>query len=74
MKSRFGSIRAIVKANDRIKPGVIAMHHCWGVAPDQQAPVREVGANTNKLVSDANELQPFTGMTRSSGIPVNVVA
>lgn len=74
IQSKYGKITAIVKANDRIKPGVIAIHHCWGVAPDQQAPVREVGTNTNKLVNNQVELQPFTAMTRSSGIPVNVNA
>ncbi|MFT5013605.1 MAG: anaerobic selenocysteine-containing dehydrogenase [Dinoroseobacter sp.] len=74
IESKHGSINAIVKANKRIKPGVIAMHHCWGVAPDQQAPVREVGANTNRLVSDIEGLQRYTGMTRSSGIPINITA
>jgi anaerobic selenocysteine-containing dehydrogenase len=72
IQSPHGSIPAIVKANDRIKPGVVAMHHCWGVAPGQQAPVREVGSNTNLLVNGEKELQQFTGMTRSSGIPINI--
>jgi anaerobic selenocysteine-containing dehydrogenase len=70
--SPHGSIPAIVKTNDRIKPGVVAMHHCWGVAPGQQAPVREVGSNTNLLVSGDDDFQQFTGMTRSSGIPINI--
>jgi hypothetical protein len=48
------------------------MHHNWGTAPDKQAPVREVGANTNILVSDDDLLQRYTGMTRSSTIPVNI--
>ena len=72
IQSPHGSIPAIVKANDRIKPGVVAMHHCWGVAPGQQAPVREVGSNTNLLVNGEKQLQKFTGMTRSSGIPINI--
>ena len=72
--SPHGSIQAVVKANDKVKPGVIAMHHCWGVAPGEQAPVREVGANTNLLVDGEAGLQQFTGMTRSSTIPVNISA
>jgi anaerobic selenocysteine-containing dehydrogenase len=72
IESKHGRIDAVVKANDRIKPGVIAMHHCWGIAPGQQAPVREVGANTNLLVDAEENLQPFTAMARSSGIPVNI--
>lgn len=74
IQSKHGKITAVVQANDRIKPGVIAIHHCWGVAPGQQAPVREVGTNTNMLVDSESELQPFTAMTRSSGIPVNISA
>jgi len=70
--SRFGSIPAVVKATDRIKRGVVAMHHNWGTTPDKQAPVREVGANTNILVSADDLLQRYTGMTRSSTIPVNI--
>ncbi len=70
--SRFGSIPAVVKATDRIKRGVVAMHHNWGTAPDKQAPVREVGANTNILVSADDLLQRYTGMTRSSTIPINI--
>ncbi|MFT7219140.1 MAG: anaerobic selenocysteine-containing dehydrogenase [Candidatus Azotimanducaceae bacterium] len=72
IKSAHGTINAIIKANKKIKPGVVAMHHCWGSTPGQQAPVREVGANTNRLVSDEEGLQRFTGMTRSSGIPINI--
>ncbi len=72
IRSRHGAIPAIVKANDRIKRGVIAMHHCWGSTPGQQAPVREVGANTNLLVNGDENLQKFTGMTRSGGIPVSI--
>jgi len=70
--SRFGSIPAVVKATDRIKRGVVAMHHNWGTAPDKQAPVREVGANTNVLVSGEDVLQRYTGMPRSSTIPINI--
>ncbi len=72
--SKHGSIPAVIKANDKIKPGVVAMHHCWGVPPGHQAPVREVGSNTNLLVSAEEELQPFTAMTRSSGIPIRITA
>ena len=72
IQSRYGEIPAIIKANDRIKPGVVAMHHCWGTTPGQQAPVREVGSNTNLLVSGDEDLQRYTGMTRSGGIAVNI--
>ena len=74
VKSKYGEIPAVVKSNDRIKPGVIAMHHCWGPPPGQQAPVRESGSNLNALVNGDEDLQPFTAMARTSGIPVNVTS
>ena len=72
VRSKHGEIPAVVKENNRIKPGVIAMHHCWGPPPGQQAPVRETGSNLNALVNGDEDLQPFTGMARMSGIPVNI--
>jgi anaerobic selenocysteine-containing dehydrogenase len=70
--SEFGKIPAVISATDRIKPGVIAMHHSWGVAPEPGADerVREVGANTNKLIDNLAITQPYTGMTQQSAIPV----
>ncbi len=70
--SAHGQISAIVKADAKIKPGVIAMHHCWGLSPDKQGSVRENGANTNLLVSSVTDTQRYTGMTRSSSIPVRI--
>ena len=70
--SAHGQISAIVKADAKIKPGVIAMHHCWGLSPDKQGSVRENGANTNLLVSSESDTQRYTGMTRSSSIPVRI--
>lgn len=72
LSSKHGEIPAIVMENSRIKPGVIAMHHCWGPPPGQQAPVRETGSNLNALVNGDEDLQPFTAMARMSGIPVNI--
>jgi anaerobic selenocysteine-containing dehydrogenase len=72
LHSAFGHIPAVLRADARIKRGVIAMHHSWGVAPDSPAAgrVREVGANTNRLVDNRRDQQRYTGMTRQSAIPV----
>ena len=72
IRSAHGQIQAIVKADAKIKPGVVAMHHCWGLSPDKQGSVRENGANTNLLVSNVEDTQAYTGMTRSSTIPVRI--
>ena len=65
---------AVISANKHIKTGVIAMHHSWGVAPEPGADerVREVGANTNKLIDNLTITQPYTGMTQQSAIPVYI--
>ena len=70
--SDFGKIPAVICAYDRIKPGVIAMHHSWGGAPgaESDARVREIGANTNQLIDNLENTQRYTGMTQQSAIPV----
>jgi anaerobic selenocysteine-containing dehydrogenase len=72
--SERGSIPAVLRANDRIKPGVIAMHHSWGGAPgpESDARVREIGSNTNRLIDNRTNTQRYTGMAQQSAIPVYV--
>ena len=74
--SEHGSIPAVLRADPRIKRGVIAMHHAWGVAPDDDTvmDVRSVGTNTNRLIDNSLHRQRYTGMTRQSAIPVYLSA
>ena len=74
--SEHGSIPAVLRADARIKRGVIAMHHAWGVAPDDAGvdDVRRVGTNTNRLIDNSLNRQRYTGMTRQSAIPVYLSA
>ena len=74
--SEHGFIPAVLRADARIKRGVIAMHHAWGVAPDDAAvdDVRRVGTNTNRLIDNSLNRQRYTGMTRQSAIPVYLSA
>lgn len=74
IESEHGRIAGVVCANDRIKPGVIAMHHSWGGAPgaESDARVREIGANTNQLIDNLENTQRYTGMTQQSAIPVAI--
>ena len=70
--SEYGCIPAVLRADPRIKRGVVAMHHAWGVAPDDEAvdDVRRFGSNTNRLVDNTSHRQRYTGMARQSAIPV----
>ncbi|MEM0954914.1 MAG: molybdopterin-dependent oxidoreductase [Pseudomonadota bacterium] len=74
--SSYGAVTGVLKAYDRIKPGVITMHHSWGPlpGPDADTKVREHGANTNRLIDNRANTQRYTGMTRQSAIPVYVTA
>ena len=74
MHSAHGSIAGVARAYDRIKPGVITMHHSWGPVPSPEADeqVREHGANTNRLIDNLANTQRYTGMTQQSAIPVYI--
>ncbi|MDJ0877720.1 MAG: molybdopterin-dependent oxidoreductase [Halieaceae bacterium] len=74
VQSEHGTITGVARAYDRIKPGVVTMHHSWGPVPgpDADEQVREQGANTNRLIDNRTHTQRYTGMTRQSAIPVNV--
>jgi len=72
--SSHGTITGVARAYDRIKPGVITMHHSWGPLPGENADdkVREFGANTNRLIDNLTNTQRYTGMTQQSAIPVYI--
>ena len=57
-----------------IKRGVISMAHCWGPAPDGsgEEKVREIGANTNRLINNLDHSAKYSGMARQSAIPVSI--
>jgi hypothetical protein len=42
------------------------------LSPDKQGAVRENGSNTNLLVDSEAEIQRYTGMVRSSSIPIKI--
>lgn len=72
--SEHGCVTGVARAYDRIKRGVITMHHSWGPVPgpDADEQVREQGANTNRLIDNRTHTQRYTGMTRQSAIPVYI--
>ena len=72
--SEYGCIAGVVRAYDRIKPGVVTMHHSWGALPGPGADdeVREQGVNTNRLIDNLANTQRYTGMALQSAIPVYV--
>jgi anaerobic selenocysteine-containing dehydrogenase len=72
--SAHSAVAGVARRYDRIKPGVVTMHHSWGPlpGPDADEQVREEGANTNRLIDNRVNTQRYTGMTQQSAIPVYV--
>jgi len=72
--SATGRIPAVAKGSPDIKRGVVSMAHCWGAAPDGTGDdrVREIGANTNRLIDNLRHPEKYTGMARHSAIPVKL--
>lgn len=74
IESAHGRLPAVAEPAPDVIRGVISMAHAWGDTPDEDAKVREIGASTNRLVDDASDYDPISGMARQSAIPVNVRA
>ena len=72
IRSERGEIPAVVKSSPDVKRGVVSMAHCWGSAPDGSGDgkVREIGANTNRLINNLDHPEKYSGMARHSAIPV----
>jgi anaerobic selenocysteine-containing dehydrogenase len=74
IRSERGVIPAVVQSSPDIKRGVVSMAHCWGGAPDGTGDdkVREIGANTNRLINNLDHPEKYSGMSRHSAIPVQL--
>ncbi|HTZ70227.1 MAG TPA: molybdopterin dinucleotide binding domain-containing protein, partial [Acetobacteraceae bacterium] len=68
--SAHGHITAAVRADDALRPGVIAMAHLWGGLPDETT--TEPGVNTNLLTSATTGRDPINAMPVLTGFPVRV--
>ena len=72
--SRVASIHAVTQASDKVRRGVISMSHAWGSDDAGKDEVRDQGGSTNRLIDDAVDMDPITGMPVQSAIPVRVSA
>jgi anaerobic selenocysteine-containing dehydrogenase len=74
VESPHSAIWSIVEPDDTMRRGVTAMTHAFGVDPDRQDDVYQVGSNIGRLTSNEVEFDSITGIPRMSGIPVRVSA
>jgi anaerobic selenocysteine-containing dehydrogenase len=74
IRSERGEIPAVAESSPDIKRGVVSMAHCWGAAPDGTGDdkVREIGANTNRLINNLDHPEKYSGMARHSAIPITL--
>ncbi len=72
IESAAGSIRALVRADSGLRPGVISMTHMFGALHATGEPGEEGGSYTGALTSLKDNLQAINYMPRYSGVPVNL--
>jgi anaerobic selenocysteine-containing dehydrogenase len=72
IESEHDRILGVVEPSHDLRPGVISMSHAWGEAPERDGEVRDIGANTGRLISTERHYDSITGMARQSAIPVRV--
>lgn len=70
--SAHGSITAIAKPDERLRPGMVSMTHGWGGLPGDGTPLHNGGSNVAMLISLEQDLDNITFMPRLSAIPVNL--
>lgn len=72
LASERARLKAIVHAEDGLKPGCISMSHAWGDNPDEDDDPHRLGSNTGKLSSVDRDYDPYSGIPIMSAIPVQV--
>ena len=71
VESGHGRVEGIVEGTDDLLPGVIGLAFGWG-DPLGPADVRERGTNVQRLIPQAENFDPVTGLAQQSAVPVNV--
>jgi anaerobic selenocysteine-containing dehydrogenase len=74
IRSESGCILGVVKADPRLRRGVLSMSHLYGSLESSADPVQQRGSHTGRLTSLQRYLEPINFMPRFSGVPVNVAA
>ncbi|MAG32635.1 MAG: molybdopterin dinucleotide-binding protein [Deltaproteobacteria bacterium] len=72
IRSARASILGVVASDPDLRRGLVSMTHSWGDAPERDAEVREIGANTGRLTAVDEDYERYTGLPRMSNIPVSI--
>ena len=74
ISAEAGHVLALVRAEDRLRPGIISMTHMFGALAPSTDPLAQKGSYSGRLTSLENCLQPINYMPRFSGVPVSISA
>ena len=72
IRSARASILGVAAIDPNLRRGLVSMTHSWGDAPERDAEVRTIGANTGRLSAVDLEYERYTGLPRMSNIPVAI--
>jgi anaerobic selenocysteine-containing dehydrogenase len=72
IRSEFGCITGIARAEAALRRGVVSMTHLYGSLEPSIDPLQQRGSHTGRLTSLTQYLQPINFMPRFSGVPINV--
>jgi anaerobic selenocysteine-containing dehydrogenase len=67
--SEHGHIEAVAQSDDRLRPGVLSIAHCWGSLPGLDT---GPGVSVQSLISIRTDVEPINAMPRMSAIPVSI--
>jgi anaerobic selenocysteine-containing dehydrogenase len=74
IESAVGRVTAVASGAPEMRAGIISMAHAFGDIGEDADKISEIGASTNRLVSETVDYDPITGQSLQSAIPVRVVA
>jgi anaerobic selenocysteine-containing dehydrogenase len=66
------SIVAIVEADERLRPGLVSISHCYGDLPDRDEDVLAVGSPVARLIDVDDTYDPYSGQPLMANIPVSI--
>lgn len=72
IESAVGQVTAVASAAPDMRAGIISMAHAFGDVGADAGKVAEIGASTNRLVSETVDYDPITGQSLQSAIPVRI--
>ncbi|MGE3620054.1 MAG: molybdopterin-dependent oxidoreductase [Acidimicrobiia bacterium] len=72
VRSRRGAIRAVVRADETVRPGLVSMSHGFGDVPERDGDVRAIGSCTGRLIANDEVFERYSGQPRMSNVPVRL--